>query len=111
MMKGLIIKPPYIDQILSGVKKWEIRGSNTSVRGRICLIKSGTKKIFGEVTLVDSFEIDLDKYNNYHKDLYGNCCESLPYKRTYAWVVENPYLYKEPVSYNHPKGAVIWVNL
>ena len=110
-MKGLIIKEPYIDQILSGIKKWEIRGSNTSIRGKIYLIKSGTKKIYGEVDLVDSFEIDLEKYNEYYKELYGNSCESLPYKRTYAWVLEEPLLYDEPVPYIHPKGAIIWVNL
>lgn len=110
-MKGLIIKEPYIDQILEGIKKWEIRGSNTSIRGKIYLIKSGTKKIYGEVTLVDSIEINLDEYNVYHKELYGSISDKLPYKRTYAWVVKNPCLYKEPVSYNHPRGAIIWVNL
>lgn len=110
-MKGLIIKEPYIDQILAGVKKWEIRGSNTSIRGKICLIKSGTKKIYGEVNLVDSFEINLEKYNEYHKAMYGSAIDKLPYKKTYAWVVENPCLYKDPVSYKHPNGAVIWVNL
>ena len=110
-MKGLIIKSPYIEQILSGVKKWEIRGSNTSIRGKICLIKSGTKRIYGEVNLVDSFEINLEKYNKYHKELYGCVCDKLPYKRTYAWVVKEPCLYKDPLNYNHPRGAIIWVNL
>ena len=110
-MKGLIIKSPYIDQILDGKKKWEIRGSNTNIRGKICLIKSGTKKVYGEVDLVDSFEINLEKYNEYHKEMYGTVCDKLPYKKTYAWVLENACLYKEVISYNHPRGAIIWVNL
>lgn len=110
-MKGLIIKEPYIDLILIGKKVWEIRGSNTSIRGRIALIKSGSKKIFGEVDLVDSFEINLAKYNEHCIKLYGKKEEKLPYKKTYAWVVRNPILYDKPKNYVHPKGAVIWVNL
>jgi len=110
-MKGLIIKSPYIELILSGKKKWEIRGSKTNVRGPICLIKSGSKKIFGEVTLVDCIELDLEMYNKYCLKLYGKEENKLPYKRTYAWVVENPVIYDTPKDYIHPLGAVIWVNL
>lgn len=110
-MKGLVIKSPYIDLILNGKKKWEIRGSNTNIRGRIALIKSGSGKIFGEVELVDCFEITLDQYNKYCEELYGKKEELLPYKKTYAWVVCNPVMYEEPKSYKHPLGAVIWVNL
>jgi len=110
-MKGLIIKEPYIDWILEGKKKWEIRGSNTNIRGRICLIKSGSKKIYGEVDLVDCFELDLDKYNEYCVEMYGNSEKELPYKKTYAWVMKNPCIYEKPKDYVHPMGAVIWVNL
>lgn len=110
-MKGLIIKSPYIELILEGKKKWEIRGSNTNVRGKIALIKSGSKKIYGEVELVDCLKLDLDKYNEYHQNLYGTKVDELPYKNTYAWVVKNPYIYDEPISYVHPLGAIIWVNL
>ena len=110
-MKGLIIKEPYIDLILKGKKKWEIRGNNTKIRGKIALIKSGSKRIYGEVDLVDSFEIDLERYKKYCKDLYGYEEQCLPYKKTYAWVVENPLIYSEPKEYIHPQGAVIWVNL
>lgn len=110
-MKGLIIKSPYIDLILEGKKKWEIRGSNTSIRGRIALIKSGSKKIYGEVDLINSFEINLDEYNEYCVSLYGNKEKDLPYKKTYAWVVDNPVIYDKPRDYVHPLGAVIWVNL
>lgn len=110
-MKGLIIKEPYIDLILAGKKKWEIRGSKTNIRGRICLIKSGSKKIYGEVDLVDCFQINLEQYSDYCKICHGENVKSLPYKRTYAWVVENPFLYEEAKAYNHPLGAVIWVNL
>lgn len=110
-MKGLIIKSPYIELILEGKKTWEIRGSKTSIRGTIALIKSGSKKVFGEVDLVDCIEIDLNMYNKYCLELYGKEEEKLPYKKTYAWVVKNPRVYDVAKDYIHPLGAVIWVNL
>lgn len=110
-MKGLIIKSPYIELILEGKKKWEIRGSKTNIRGTIGLIKSGSKKVFGEVDLVDCIELNLDMYNEYCSELYGKKEEKMPYKRTYAWVVKNPKIYDSPKSYVHPMGAIIWVNL
>lgn len=110
-MKGLIIKGKYVDLILQGSKRWEIRSRKTLVRGRIALIKSGSGKVFGEVDLIDCMEIDLDQYNNYCKNLYGVEREKLPYEKTYAWVLENPLVYDNPVDYSHPKGAIIWVNL
>lgn len=110
-MKGLIIKQPWIDLILDGKKDWEIRGNNTSIRGKIYLIQSGSGLITGEVELVDSLYLTLDEYKtsqNHH------CIENtfqFPYKKTYAWVLKNPVRYKEPIPYKHPMGAVIWVNL
>ena len=53
-MDGLIIKPKWGELILNGLKSWEIRGSNTSHRGRHYLIESGTNKVYGEFDLVDS---------------------------------------------------------
>ena len=75
------------------------------------MIKSGTKKIYGEVELVDCFELSLEKYNDYYMDMYGKKENRLPYKRTFAWVVKNPVIYEIPKDYKHPLGAIIWVNL
>lgn len=110
-MKGLIIKEPYINQILLGKKKWEIRGTRTKIRGKIALIKSGSKKIYGEIELYDCFEINIDEYSKFCENLYGKKELRLPYKRTYAWVLRNPIIYDKPKPYVHPKGAIIWVNL
>jgi hypothetical protein len=112
-MKGLIIKSPWIELILEGKKTWEIRGSNTKIRGPIALIKSGSGKVFGEVDIIASRELYLKDSQESRK---FHCVESeyspkLPYKKTYAWVMDNPITYKEPIPYKHPMGAVIWVNL
>ena len=112
-MKGLIVRSPWIELILEGKKTWEIRGSNTSIRGKIALIKSGTGKILGCVDIVDSKKISL---SDYHNSINYHCVEnakqfSLYYKNTYAWVLNNPMKFDVPITYIHPKGAVIWVNL
>lgn len=41
-MKEPLIKSPWIDYIFDGRKTWEIRGSNTKIRGSVALIKSGS---------------------------------------------------------------------
>ncbi|MBN8191206.1 ASCH domain-containing protein [Bacillus sp. NTK074B] len=112
-MKGLIIRAPWIDYILKGEKTWEIRGSNTAVRGRVGLIKSGTGTVVGTVEIKDSIELTLEDYreNSIRHGANGKDVVSLPYKKTYAWVLDQPTLFDEPFPYKHPMGAVIWVNL
>ena len=112
-MKGLLIKSPWIDLILEGKKTWEIRGTNTKIRGPVALIKSGSGKVFGEVTIIDSKELNLEDYQT--SECF-HCVKStgaiqLPYKKTYAWVLDKPKVYKQAIPYKHPLGAIIWVNL
>jgi hypothetical protein len=109
--KGLIIKSPWIELIFQGKKTWEIRGSNTNIRGKIALIKSGTGTILGTVDLVESKKLTVQEYQNSQR---FHCIEDnteIPYKNIYAWVLENPILFKEPIPYKHPQDAVIWVNV
>ncbi len=112
-MKGLLVKSPWIDLILQGEKSWEIRGSNTKIRGRVGLIKSGSGMVVGTVNIVDSQELTLSDYqqSSARHGVKNEDSLQLPYKKTYAWVLEAPVLYQTPVPYKHPMGAVIWVNL
>jgi len=110
-MKALIIKQPWIDYILSGDKVWEIRGSNTNIRGKIELIKSGSGLVVGSCEIIDSIKLTLDLYRqqkDFHKIENVN---DLPYKNTFAWVIKNAVRYETPRKYKHPNGAIIWVNL
>ncbi len=99
--------------ILEGKKTWEIRGTNTQIRGRIAVIKSGSGTIIGTVELTDSKKISLKEYKS------GECYHCVPeedlvdapYKNTHAWIMKNPIIFDKPISYKHPMGAVIWVNL
>ena len=111
-MKGLIIKEKWLNKIFSGDKTWEIRSSNTNIRGKIYLIQSGTKHIFGECDIIDSKKLTLlDYQNNKDKHCILKGLENFPYKNTYAWIISNAKKYEKPIPYKHPMGAVIWVNI
>ena len=110
-MKGLIIKQPWIDLILDGKKTWEVRGSNTKIRGQIELIQSGSGLVVGECEIIDCKELSLKEYQNGFDKHQIMSATVLPYKKTYAWVVANARRYEIPRRYKHPNGAIIWVNL
>lgn len=111
-MKGLIIKPYWADLILCGDKTWEIRGSNTNVQGSVQIIKSKSGKIYGEAELYDCFPLTEALYNeNRDKHRVKMDFGMLWYNKPHAWVFRNVKKYEKPIPYNHPQGAVIWVNL
>lgn len=111
-MKGLIIKPNWADLILDGIKNLELRGHNTTIRGTIGIIKSGTKMIYGTVDLIDCIILNEDKFykminNHQFKEDFNN----IKYKNLYGWVLENPLKFENPIPYEHKLGCVIWVNI
>ncbi len=111
-MKALLIKQPYIDWILEGIKIWELRGSNTKIRGTIQLIQSGSGLIVGECELIDSIPLTKELFesnNNKHQSTLKY--EEITYRNPHAWVVKEAKRYKKPIPYTHPQGAIIWVNL
>ncbi len=110
-MKALIIKKPWIDYILDGQKTWEIRGSNTKIRGEIELIQSGSGLVVGKCNLIDSKELSLKEYQNNKDKHCVHDVNVLPYKQTFAWIVKDARRYSVPKKYKHPNGAIIWVNL
>lgn len=69
--------------------------------------------IFGTVDLLDSKKLSFLEYQQSEQFHFvqTQSCLKAPYKNTYAWILENPILFNEPVPYKHPMGAVIWVNL
>ncbi|EIR4194459.1 ASCH domain-containing protein [Vibrio parahaemolyticus] len=110
--KGLIIKRPWINLILDGLKVWEMRSRRTNIRGTIALIEQGTGLIVGLANLTDSLgPLSKDKliaaYDK-HKVDYAAMPELL--KWCNPWVLENAHRI-EPVPYQHKSGAVTWVNI
>lgn len=112
-MRALIIREPWIDLILAGKKTWEVRGTATSVRGRIGLIRSGSGEIVGTADLGDcEGPLDLAALHRHRRrhqipvaDLDGVLER---YNRPHAWVLEDARPLRRPVHYDHPPGAVIW---
>lgn len=110
-MRALIIKQPWIDYILDGKKTWEIRGSNTNVRGEIELIQSGSGLVVGKCKVTDCKKLTIDDYKQNKKYHQIDNVDALPYKNTFAWILEKAERYNNPRKYKHPKGAIIWVKL
>lgn len=111
LTKALIIKSPWINKILDNNKTWEMRSTRTHVRGIIGLIEQGTGLIVGQAELVDCLD-PLDKISSV-EGLNKHQVQDflLLEKWKYPWVLTNIKRFKTPIPYNHPQGAVIWVNL
>lgn len=107
---GLIIREPWCSKILNKEKTWEIRGSRTEKRGRIHIIKSGSGLIVGECTLTDCIQTPAEQFFNQEDKHCIPTGTPIPYRKIYAWILEDAVRYKYPISYKHPQGAVIWVN-
>ena len=88
-LRGLVIQREFLDLIFAKKKDWELRGSNSNMRGRIALIESGLGLLVGQACMIDG------KY----------------YEETHAWVLKGARRLKRAVKYKHPTGAVIWVKL
>lgn len=109
-MKALIVKKEWLEKIFNDNKTWELRSRNTKIRGKIKLIESGSGTIIGECELVDSIKItEKDFFDNLNKHKVNDV--SVLKKWNYAWVIKNARKYDKAIKYNHPKGAVIWVNI
>jgi hypothetical protein len=112
-LKGRIIDEPWISLIVSGEKTWEMRWRNTQVRGRIALIRNGSKTIVGVANLVGTLpkpsRADLKASVAKHRVPESEIDED--FKWSTAWVLQRARSLQEPVPYRHPAGAVIWVNL
>ena len=106
---GLLIREPWLSLILSGRKTWEIRGTNTTRRGRIGLIRSGSLTVVGYCDLtavlgplrLEELLVTEDKHR-VDPALLGQT--GLPYRNTFAWVLENP----GAVRYTETLQAPVW---
>lgn len=113
-IQALLVRSPFVEMILDGKKTWEIRGSRTTIRGQVGLIRSGSGEIVGTCEVVDCLgPLTADQYrkNAAKAGLTQSEAKLGYYKKTFAWVLANPRRLKAPVPYHHPSGAVIWVKL
>lgn len=112
--RGLVIRQPWVDHILRGEKRWELRSRSTTIRGPIALIQSGTGLVVGTASLDDvlgpllpgQFERATEKGH-----VVGTELQAVAYPKLYAWVLSGARPLPHPLPYDHPQGAVIWVRL
>ena len=109
---ALYVKPKWADKILNNEKIWEIRGSSTKKRGRIGILKSGNKGFMdGHVELIDCFRVTRENLINTIDKHCVTDINNIKYKKIYAWILKNPYIYNEPIQINPKKGSIIWVKI
>lgn len=111
--KALIIRQPYLNQILSGGKIWEMRSRPNKVTGKIGLIEAGSGLVVGTCFIGRSMP---PLYTERMAGYFQHChkVEDLRLivdKWRYPWPVNAARRLPKPVPYNHPKGAVIWVDI
>ncbi len=97
-MEGLLMKKEYLFQILNGIKQYDARLYNTSVRGRIGLIDSDTLVLYGYVTLVGVDEISYEEYLRWHQDDIE--IKSNKKRIAYAYHLVNPITIELPIIVN-----------
>lgn len=115
LSRGLIIKAPFIDWIVEGRKRWELRSSQTKQRGPIALIEKGSGTVVAVARLVDSLGplSSAEMLANQHNHAVTPERLALPdlAKYRHAWVLADVKRLARPVAYRHKNGAVIWVAL
>jgi hypothetical protein len=115
IMKGLIIRAPWIGSILDGAKTWEMRSRPTNVRGAIALIRQGSGLVVGTASLIDSRPpLDRENYMTWrdkHAIPESMLEEVWAGRWIYPWVLSQVRRLSKPVSYRHRSGAVTFVLL
>ena len=106
---ALVVKKHWLDKILAGEKDWEIRGCSATRRGWIHLAESKAGgRLVGRARLVDCVEL---KKPTFRQHVHRHCVPRLsmvPYKRVFAWALEDAERITPPLTYEHRQGAVIW---
>ena len=108
----LVVKNPWLDLILSGVKIWDIRDAHTKKRGKIHLALGGAGgRIVGQCEITDSFAADKGNLGNHFSKHRIKDPTLIPYRRPHVWALSKARRFKKPFVYSHPQGAIRWVKL
>ena len=109
---ALVVKKQWLDKIVAGEKAWEIRGCATKRRGWIHFAESKAGgKLVGRARLVDCIPIPKQTFSKHVRQHCVANVSEIPYKRIFAWVLENAERFSKPYVYKHRPGAVIWVSV
>lgn len=112
---ALIVRDGPLEMILSGRKTWEMRKTHTRKRGRIALVKKGTGKIYGVADIIGSHgplsDETMTRTSHLHGIELGRLQDPQVSQYRFAWVLANVRRLEQPVPYEHPKGAQLFVRI
>ena len=110
-MYGLTMIKDYLDELLDGIKTYDVRSYPTSKRGTIALVDSRTMKVYGVIDLISVRRITLEEYAKWHcTGRFKNAtfiAENL--KEYYAYDFINPRRLVNPIKLNISKKT--WVKI
>lgn len=107
--KILIVKAPFAQWIVEGIKTLEMRSRETKIRETIGIAESGTGLILGTVELYGSMSMTPEELRT-TKELHCVDDFELLKKWNKGWMLRNPVKFENPLKYNHPQGSVVWVD-
>lgn len=112
---ALLVMQPWASLLATGAKTWELRGRRTHKRGRVALVASRTGGfVVGGATLVACHgplsAAQLAASQALHR-VPAAATVGRRYKEVWAWEFADGCKLAVPLRYDHPPGAVIWVNL
>lgn len=106
---ALVVKGYWLDKILAREKDWEIRSCSTARRGFIHFAQSKAGgALVGRARLVDCQELNKATFLQNIARHQVPRWSMVPYKRVFAWVLQDAQRYAQPLHYKHKQGAVIW---
>jgi ASCH domain-containing protein len=115
VVRGLIIADPWISYILDGKKTWEMRSGPTNVRGAFALIRKETGAICGVATLAGvGWALPASQMLetcHLHQIPAQMIRSGMAVKWNIPWILTDVRRLETPVRYDHPSGAVTWVDL
>lgn len=102
----LLVKPQWLDKLLSGEKRLELRGSHTHKRG---LVGLGTKtQLVGYARLTGSRQLSAAEVVSLQNE---HCCPPhlVTYDTVFGWSFEGACRFSAPQTLLRKQGQVMWV--
>jgi len=110
--RSLVVREPWASLIVGGRKTWEIRRYPTRIRGRIGIVSG--RGLIGAVRLVEvlgPFSVEeLVVHIEKHLAPEEVLREYAGGGELYAWVLEEPEEFPEPLEVERPRGPRTWVS-